>query len=66
MTVLPRKKVATMNSIGIQTIAPKSGTSQHQSQSYDNDNDTDTRSAATSETQAPPPEGMGKLVDKTV
>ncbi len=52
------------NSIGIQMILPKTGTSPRQSpQQQANDRDADASAAAQ---QAPPPPGMGKLVDKTV
>jgi hypothetical protein len=50
--------------IGIQVIMPKTGTSQQQTpQQQATDRDVDTSAAAR---QAPPPPGMGKLVDKTV
>ncbi len=50
-------------SIGIQTITPKSGTSQHQwQQANDNANAAIADEAAK---QPPPPPGMGELVDKT-
>lgn len=53
------------SSIGIQTIMPKTGTSQQPpSQQPANDNDVDEATAAAK--QAPPPPGMGKLIDKTV
>lgn len=52
-------------SIGIQTIMPKTGTSSNtQPQQQANDRDTDRRPVEAK--QAPPPPGMGKLVDKTV
>jgi hypothetical protein len=50
-------------SIGIQVIMPKTGTSPQQSpQQQANDRDAEASAAAK---QAPPPPGMGKLVDKT-
>jgi hypothetical protein len=52
------------NSIGIQVIMPKTGTSpQTAPPPPANDNDSDSRTAAPK--QAPPPPGMGKFVDKT-
>jgi hypothetical protein len=55
-------------SIGIQMIMPKTGTSPKTSpppatRDHDSDNSTLTVSAVVR--QAPPPPGMGKLVDKT-
>lgn len=61
-----------ISSIGIQTILPKTGTSQApQQQPPANDNDSDTEDAAIDAAdadahQAPPPPGMGQLVDKTI
>jgi hypothetical protein len=53
-----------VSSIGIQVIMPKTGTSpQSAPQQQSNDRDADNASAAAK--QAPPPPGMGKLVDKT-
>ena len=52
-----------ISSIGIQVITPKTGTTPEQyppQQSYARDNDNDETPK-----QAPPPPGMGKLVDKT-
>lgn len=50
-------------SIGIQVIMPKTGTSsQQQPQQQANAREADDVSPR----QAPPPPGMGKLVDKTV
>ena len=52
------------SSIGIQVIMPKTGTSpQSAPQQQANERDADDAPAAK---QAPPPPGMGKLVDKTV
>ncbi len=51
-----------VSSIGIQVIMPKTGTSpQSAPQQQANDRD----DAPTAAKQAPPPPGMGKLVDKT-
>ena len=51
-------------SIGIQVIMPKTGTSpQSRPQQQANDREADNAPPAK---QAPPPPGMGKLVDKTV
>jgi hypothetical protein len=51
--------------IGIQVIMPKTGTSPQQTpQQQANDREADDAPAAAK--QAPPPPGMGKLVDKTV
>ena len=51
-------------SIGIQVITPKTGTSpQSRPQQQANDRDSDNAPAAK---QAPPPPGMGKLMDKTI
>ena len=61
-----------ISSIGIQTIMPKTGTSQApQQQPTANDNDADDMAteAAIADAvshQAPPPPGMGKLIDKSV
>ena len=53
-----------VSSIGIQVIMPKTGTSpQSAPQQQSNDRDADNAPAAAK--QAPPPPGMGKLVDKT-
>ena len=53
----------TVSSIGIQVIMPKTGTSpQSAPQQQSNDRDADNAQAATN--RAPPPPGMGKLVDK--
>ena len=52
------------NSIGIQVVMPKTGTSpQSQPQQQANERDANEAPAAT---QAPPPPGMGKFIDKTV
>ena len=52
------------SSIGIQVIMPKTGTSPQQTpQQQANERDAD---AAAAVRQAPPPPGMGRLVDKTV
>jgi len=52
-------------SIGIQTIMPKTGTSpQSAPEQQGNDRDADRRPVEAK--QAPPPPGMGKLIDKTV
>ncbi len=52
-------------SIGIQTIMPKTGTSSRTApQQQANDRDAEQRPVEA--LQAPPPSGMGKLVDKTV
>jgi hypothetical protein len=53
------------SSIGIQVIMPKTGTSP-QSAPQQQANDRDADDAAVTVRQAPPPPGMGKLVDKTV
>ncbi len=56
--------------IGIQVIMPKTGTSPHDTpppqseESHDSDHETMIAEAVAK--QGPPPEGMGKLVDKTV
>ena len=52
------------SSIGIQTIMPKTGTSPKSSPTHQA-NDRDTNIAPAEAKQAPPPPGMGKLVDKT-
>jgi hypothetical protein len=52
-----------VSSIGIQVIMPKTGTSP-QSAPQQQSNDRDANNAP-SPKQAPPPPGMGKLVDKT-
>jgi hypothetical protein len=49
-------------SIGIQVIMPKTGTSQQQTLPQANARGADEAPPK----QAPPPPGMGKLVDKTV
>jgi hypothetical protein len=48
-----------ITTIGIQTIMPTTGTPQQPPQPANDD-------APASAQQAPPPPGMGKLVDKTV
>lgn len=57
------------NSIGIQMIMPKSGTSPKSQPplpaAKDRDSDNETLTVTAVERQAPPPPGMGKLVDKT-
>ena len=53
------------SSIGIQVIMPKTGTSS-QSTPTQQANDRDANNAPVEAKQAPPPPGMGKLVDKTV
>ena len=53
-----------VGSIGIQVIMPKTATSPQQSPQQQV-NDRDAVAAAVAK-QAPPPPGMGKLVDKTV
>ena len=52
-------------SIGIQVIMAKTGTSP-QSTPMQQANDRDAGNAPIEAQQAPPPPGMGKLVDKTV
>jgi hypothetical protein len=56
--------------IGIQVIMPKTGTSPQQipqpQPESDRDSDHATMIAEAVAKQAPPPPGMGKLVDKTV
>jgi len=52
------------SSIGIQTIMPKTGTSPKSSPTHQA-NDRDANIAPVEAKQAPPPPGMGKLVDKT-
>jgi hypothetical protein len=51
------------NSIGIQVIMPKTGTSPQTAPPPQPANDNDSQTAAPK--QAPPPPGMGKFVDKT-
>lgn len=54
-----------VSSIGIQTIMPKTGTSQQQSPSAPQQSNA--RAAEeVAPVKAPPPPGMGKYVDKTV
>lgn len=61
-----------ISSIGIQSILPKTGTSQSpQQQAPANDNEADDMAAEAAIAdavahQAPPPPGMGKLIDKSV
>lgn len=58
----------TDNGIGIQMIMPKSGTSPRSSPppaANDHDSDVSTLTVSAVVRQAPPPPGMGKLVDKT-
>lgn len=61
-----------VSSIGIQTIMPKTGTSPNQTQppQAPSERASDSGDAAlaadAAAKQAPPPPGMGKLVDKTV
>jgi hypothetical protein len=52
-------------SIGIQTIMSKTGTTQ-QSPPPQPANDNDAADASVAAKQAPPPQGMGRFVDKTV
>jgi hypothetical protein len=56
------------SSIGIQVIMPKTGTSPQQTRPPENDRERETAEVAADAAakQAPPPPGMGKLVDKTV
>jgi hypothetical protein len=59
-----RHRFMSDGSIGIQVIIPKTGTSpQSRPQQQANDREADNAPPAK---QAPPPPGMGKLVDKTV
>ena len=51
--------------IGIQTIMPKTGTSPQQTPP-EPANDRGGSDASTTISQAPPPPGMGKLIDRTV
>jgi len=57
-----RSSAVRANSIGIQVIMPKTGTGSEQSQRQADAREDDDAPAE----QAPPPPGMGKLVDKTV
>jgi hypothetical protein len=52
-------------SIGIQTIMPKTGTTQ-QSPPQQPANDNDANDAQITAKHAPPPQGMGRFVDKSV
>jgi hypothetical protein len=57
------------SSIGIQVIMPRTGTTPKQTpppQANDRDTDNAAVVAEAVAKQAPPPPGMGKLVDKTV
>ena len=58
-----RTSITSANSIGIQVIMPKTGTSPEQSPSQQA-NAREAESAPPK--QAPPPPGMGQYVDKTV
>jgi hypothetical protein len=54
------------NSIGIQTIMPKTATSpQTTPQQQANDRDADRKPVEAKQPLTPPPRGMGQFVDKT-
>ncbi len=54
--------------IGVQVIMPKTGKSPKQTTTPEDERDTDNAAVAADAVakQAPPPPGMGKLVDKTI